>query len=89
VGSRSSVFLALLGLAAAALVVGWLIRRWWIVPALAAAGAVVVVIDVTTGDAENQLLVAVVQLVCTGIIAGSGGVGCFVGRHRASRQPAS
>jgi hypothetical protein len=79
------LFLALLGIAAAALVLGWSIRRWWIVPALAAAGAIVVVIDVTTGDVENKLLVGVVQLMCTGIVAGSGAAGCFVGRRRASQ----
>jgi hypothetical protein len=80
-------FLGLLVLCAAGFLVGFLVRRMMVVSAVAALGVAVVVIGGVTTHTENPALVAVVQLVCTTVIAGCSALGVIARRetHRPTR----
>jgi hypothetical protein len=81
------VLLTVLGAALAATVIGFFARRWWLPVVIAAVGVVAVVVDVSTGDVENPLLVAVVQLVLVGVVTGFAALGGALANSRRRPRP--
>ena len=73
-------FLGLLVLCAVAFFVGVGVPRMTVVFVVASLGVAVVVVGTVTADTENPLLVAVVDLVCVGVIAGCSAAGVVVRR---------
>lgn len=78
--SAGMFFVGLLVLCLAAFLVGFAVRRMLVVPAVAMLGIAVVVVDQLTGDLEDPLLVAVVQLACATVIAGCSAIGVVARR---------
>lgn len=64
-------FVVLLALCAAAFLLGFLSRKMILVALLAAIGMALVAYNQATAHMENPALVAVVQLLCVGLIAAS------------------
>jgi L-cystine uptake protein TcyP (sodium:dicarboxylate symporter family) len=78
-------FLGLLVLCAASFLFGFGVRRMLVVPLVALLGISAVVADQLTGDLEDPVLVATVQLLCTAVIAGCSALGVVTrraNRHR-------
>jgi L-cystine uptake protein TcyP (sodium:dicarboxylate symporter family) len=77
-------FLGLLALCVASFLLGFGVGRMLVVPLVALLGISAVVADQVTRDLEDPALVATVQLLCTAVIAGCGGLG--VATRRATRH---
>jgi hypothetical protein len=79
------LFLGLLVLCIIAFVAGFGAQWMWLVLLVAALGLAAVITGAVSGDAENPVFVAVVQLVCVGVIVGCSALGLVArsaARHR-------